>query len=369
MEIFFYLNSKVEHAIHSFVCLAEGFAEIGEGIKSYSNFDHCRLNAEGTDYLIKYDKRHPMENADIVFIHNSLYQSLPTHMADDILTAMNRQSRKYITVFIDDHDGLKTPGFRNGARLCDLVLKSHYNLKYKYPENFRPWQFGLCNRIINAVSPIPYRERIPQIVVNFRVKHQLRDCVNGLIKPVIQKYFIWNDECEAFTPGDLSDTDLLYWKQTGARHYPAYYEKLSKSKLCACYGGVFAIPAGNWNKYTAKIARLMNTVLPLYEWDRVRQWDSWRLWEAWVAGCCVLHINLEKYGCLLPVMPKNGVHYIGIDIKNLSRLERLLSSETENLEEQSLLGEIAANGRDFVLNHYSPKKVAERLLGIYNNYK
>jgi hypothetical protein len=388
MEIFFYLKNKIEHAIHSYVCLAEGFAEMG--IKSYSNYDHCKLNVEG-NYLIKYDEKHPMENADIVFIHNSLYSSsLSTQTGDEILTAINRRPRKYITVFIDDHDGLRTPGFRKSVRLCDMVLKSHYNLKYTYPENFRPWQFGLCNRMINAVSPVPYQNRMPQIVVNFRVKHQLRDYVNRLIKPIIQKYFIWNDECEAFTSEGLSDVDSLYWKQTGSRHYPAYYEKLSKSKLCACYGGVFAIPIGNRNKYTAKIAQLMNTVIPLYEWDRVRQWDSWRLWEAWAAGCCVLHIDLEKYGCRLPVMPKNGVHYIGIDIKNLSQLENLflngskhadyerfthphtienlLSGETENLEEQSLLGEIAANGRDFVLNHYVPKKVAERLLGIYNNH-
>jgi hypothetical protein len=364
MEIFFYLNNKVEHAIHSYVCLAEGFAEMG--IKSYSNYDHCKVNAEGMDYLIKYDENHPMENADIVFIHNSLYLSLSTHTVDDILIATNRRPRKYITVFIDDADGLKTPGFRKSVRLCDVVLKSHYNLKYKYPKNFRPWQFGLCNRIINAVSPIPYQHRIPQLVVNFRVKHQLRDYVNRLIEPIIRKYFIWNNEYDAFTSDGLSDMDLLYWKQTGARHYPAYYEKLSKSKLCACYGGVFAIPRGNLNKYTAKIVRLMNTFIPLYEWDRVRQWDSWRLWEAWAAGCCVLHVDLEKYGCLLPVMPENGVHYIGIDIKNLSRLEDLLSGETESPEEQSLLGEIATKGRDFALNHYSPQKVAERLLEIYS---
>jgi hypothetical protein len=387
MEIFFYLKNKTEYVIHPYVCLAEGFAEMG--IKSYSGHDHCKLNVEeGGDYLIKYDEKHPMGNADIVFIHNSLYtssSSLSARTGDDILTAINRRPRKYITVFIDDYDGLRTPGFRKSVRLCDIVLKSHYNLKYKYPENFRPWQFGLCKRIINAVSPIPYQKRIPQIVVNFRAKHQLRDYINRLIKPIIQKYLIWNDECEMFTSDGLSDMDLLYWKQTGARHYPAYYEKLSTSKLCACYGGVFAVPTGNHNKYTAKIARLINTVIPLYEWDRVRQWDSWRLWEAWAAGCCVLHIDLEKYGCLLPVMPKNGVHYIGIDIKNLSRLEdlfsieanrliistlppthavgNLLSGETENLEKQSLLGEIAANGRDFAINHYAPKKVAERIAG------
>jgi glycosyltransferase involved in cell wall biosynthesis len=29
---------------------------------------------------------------------------------------------------------------------------------------------------------------------------------------------------------------------------------------------------------------------------------------------------------------------------------------------------IAANGRDFALRHYSPKKIAERLLKIYNKH-
>jgi hypothetical protein len=151
--------------------------------------------------------------------------------------------------------------------------------------------------------------------------------VNRLIKPICSKHFIWDDACESFTADGLSGMDLLYWEQTGARHYPSYYRKLSESKLCACYGGVFAIPVGNYNKYTAKVARLINNVIPVYEWDRVRQWDSWRLWEAWAAGCCVLHVDLAKYGGLLPVMPENGIHYIGIDIKNLSPLEDMLSQE------------------------------------------
>jgi hypothetical protein len=30
------------------------------------------------------------------------------------------------------------------------------------------------------------------------------------------------------------------------------------------------------------------------------------------------HIDLEKHSCLLPVMPKNGIHYIGVDMKNPS---------------------------------------------------
>ena len=123
---------------------------------------------------------------------------------------------------------------------------------------------------------------------------------------------------------------------------------------------------GNYNKYTAKIAREINGVLNIYEWDRVRQWDSWRLWEAWAAAACVIHVDLEKYGCVLPVMPENGKHYIGIDIKNVDRLDKLLSQDAKSLDESSVLGEIATNGREFVLENYTPRKVAERLLAMIN---
>ena len=75
-------------------------------------------------------------------------------------------------------------------------------------------------------------------------------------------------------------------------------------------------------------------------------------------------VDLEKYGCVLPIMPVNGKHYIGIDIKNVDKLEALLSENAKMPKEASLLGEIAANGREFVLENYTPRKVAERLLDM-----
>lgn len=362
MEAYFYWGKNLGDVIyHSCVCLAEGFTEMG--IACYSDFSNC-LTGIGKDFLIKYDDKHSLSDADIVIIHYTIYERDP--QADEMLVRLNKKPRKYITVFLDDSDGLRTPGFRKGGRSCDIVLKSHYNKLYKYPQNFHPWQFGLCNRILKAVSPLPYKERVPQVLVNFRAKHQLRDFVGNLVAPVFSKYLIWNTSSDTFSNEGLEGDDLLYWKQTGARHYPEYYKKLSSSMVCACYGGVFAIPVGNYNKYTAKIAREMNDILPIYEWDRVRQWDSWRLWEAWAAACCVVHVDLEKYGCVLPVMPENGKHYIGIDIKNVDRLDKLLSQGAKSPDESSVLGEIAANGREFVLENYTPWKVAERLLAMIN---
>lgn len=360
MEAYFYFGSDLGTTVyHSCVCLAEGFSELG--IASYSDFPNCLIGI-GKDYLIKQDNDHTMDDADIIIIHYTLYERNAD--ADNILAQINKKPRKYITVFLDDSDGLRTPGFQKGAGSCDMVLKSHYNRLYKYSRNFHPWQFGITNRIINAVSPLPCKDRIPQILVNFRAKHQLRDFVGKLIEPVFSKYMFWNTECDTFSSESLEGDDLLFWQQTGARHYPEYYKKLSSSMVCACYGGVFAIPVGNYNKYTAKIAREINNCLHIYEWDRVRQWDSWRLWEAWAAACCVVHVDLEKYGCVLPVMPENGKHYIGIDIKNIGKLEALLAKNSEMPKESSLLGEIAANGREFVLENYAPVKVAERLLNM-----
>lgn len=360
MNVFFYFGKPLqgEQAFYPFVSLAEGFEELG--ICCYADYNNY-LKGVNKDYLIKCSKDFEMQNADIVFIHNEFY-NIPN--ADNILLNLNRSPRHFVTVFIDESDGVRTPGFRKGARSCDYVLKCHYNRKYEYPVNFYPWQFGLCNRVLNAVSPSPFCERESRILVNFRAKHQLRDYVNELIQSVFSRYMLWNTYYDAFSAENLEGDDLLHWKQTGARHYPQYYEKLSKSAVCACYGGVFAIPVGNYNKYTAKIAREINDVFHIYEWDRVRQWDSWRLWEAWAAACCVVHVDLEKYGCVLPVMPENGKHYIGIDIKNIGKLEALLAKNSEMPKESSLLGEIAANGREFVLENYAPVKVAERLLNM-----
>lgn len=361
MEAYFYFGEKLtgERIYHSCICLAEGLKDLG--VASYSDFTNC-LAGIGKGFLMKVDENHPMQNADIVFVHYTIYDRIKN--ADKKLIKINRKPRKYVTVFIDDSDGLRTPGFKRGAQSCDFVLKSHYNKEYVYPENFHPWQFGVTKRILNAVNPLPFEERLAQILVNFRVKHQLRDYVNQLIKPVVSKYLYWNEDCKDYDAIDLKGDDLLFWKQTGGRHYPDYYNKLSSSVACACYGGVFAIPVGNYNKYTAKVTREINEFLNIYEWDRVRQWDSWRLWEAWSAACCVIHVDLEKYGCVLPVMPENGKHYIGIDIKNVDKLEVLLSDNAKMPKEASLLGEIAANGREFVLENYTPRKVAERLLDM-----
>jgi hypothetical protein len=78
-----------------------------------------------------------------------------------------------------------------------------------------------------------------------------------------------------------------------------------------------------------------------------------------VAGCCVVHVDFDKYGCQLPVMPQNKIHYLGIDLDNLEDFEASIC-------DKALLEHIAENGKKFVLQHYSPEAVAGRLLQTLN---
>ena len=194
-------------------------------------------------------------------------------------------------------------------------------------------------------------------IFRFRPRHILRDLMSELIKPIVCEYFIWDNTIDNFDIANFTSYDLLMFKQTRRRHNPYFYKRLSENKLSACYGGVPATPFGNYNKYAAFIAQKINNLLHLFKYDRIRQWDSWRLWETWAAGSVAFHINFEKYGCVLPVMPKNGVDYIGIDLENPNEIRKYLKDNEQ-------LKFIAQNGRKFVLENYTPKIVAQRLLNM-----
>lgn len=86
------------------------------------------------------------------------------------------------------------------------------------------------------------------------------------------------------------------------------------------------------------------------------QWDSWRLWESLAAGCVTFHVDFEQNNFLLPVMPINWKHYIGIDLKNVKETVQRL------IEDAQILAEISTNGRSWAIEHYSPVPTAIRFL-------
>jgi hypothetical protein len=88
----------------------------------------------------------------------------------------------------------------------------------------------------------------------------------------------------------------------------------------------------------------------------VEWWDSWRFWESLAAGCVTFHIDFDKYGAVLPVMPKNGQHYIGIDLDKLEDIVRRIATNPEILER------ISISGRQWAMENYGPIPTAVRFL-------
>jgi hypothetical protein len=88
----------------------------------------------------------------------------------------------------------------------------------------------------------------------------------------------------------------------------------------------------------------------------VTQWDSWRLWESFSAGCASIHIDFEMYGLVLPEMPENWAHYIGVDFDNIEESIVKISDQPD------LIKKIGEEGRKWAITHYAPKPTAQRFL-------
>jgi hypothetical protein len=148
----------------------------------------------------------------------------------------------------------------------------------------------------------------------------------------------------------------LRWTQTGRRHFPSYYKRLKESSACACFGGYFLGPG--FTDYHHKISHYSAKAIGNLgvKTNRIGQWDSWRFWESLAAGCVTFHVDFDKYGFELPVLPQNWKHYIGIDLDNIGGTIDRIAQEPELLEQ------IAVRGRDWAIANYSPKPVALRFM-------
>ena len=155
--------------------------------------------------------------------------------------------------------------------------------------------------------------------------------------------------------------DYSYWCQTGRRHYPAYYRRLSEAYACFCFGGHAQKAFSGRRNAIEKLLYMIDWRIPLGGFDRIYQFDSWRFWESLVAGCCTFHVDFARYGAVLPVMPINGEHYIGVDFSDVNTTKRKIKQNPQLMEQ------IGNAGRQWALDNYSPKAVAARFLALLNN--
>lgn len=317
---------------HALVVLAEGFKALG--ISVYANVNYWQLTPNGDSYLFQHHPDVTPDDCSIVILdHYWFAQKNP------IPENLFHPKRQYITVYMDHEDGILTISWRPEFRAFDFIFRAHFNSGLSYPDNIFPWAFGLSDRILQEVAhPQEFAVRRRALLVNFRnvVDHPLRQIVADSFLPYIDKILPLDSTVEGFRH-TLSDYHALQWHQTGRRHYPDYYKRLQATVASACFGGYPQI-----QKQTGEL------IVP---W-----WDSWRLWESLAAGCVPFHVDLKQYGAVLPEMPQNWQHYIGIDLDNFEEVgDRILQDPT-------LLPRISEAGKTWAIEHYSPIPTVHRFL-------
>lgn len=358
-SVFFYchhFDSPQESAFqHWTICLAEGLKALG--IPFYSDKNYWQISPANDQYLFAYNPDVKSEDCSIVIVNN-YWMDYGKSFPKDLF----RPDRKYITVFVDALDGMNPALWKPEFRQFDIILRCHFNQKIKYPNNVKPWVFGISNRIFDYTNnPISFHERKSSILWNYRIDHSVRAMAKEKFLPSLSRILSVDDSVDNFNASQLSEQDTLFWKQTGRRHYPNYYTRLKSSVACASFGGIFKPPV--WFNYTPPYSYLHRALNKFFPTSRriVLQWDSWRFWESLAAGCVTFHVNFEKYGIQLPVMPINYLHYIGVDLDNPEATIKKITNEP------NLLEKVAVAGRTWAIEHYSPVPTAKRFLDMVNS--
>ena len=221
-----------------------------------------------------------------------------------------------------------------------LIFSTHENRFADKGGRRQPIAFGPSKWLIAQTESLAaFSEREDRILRNFRPT--LSQGVRALL--------------------DLSFVSLLAERaQIDSALLPAgeYLAALKTSSACLAYGGDFYSPImhSDWFATNQKDVHDQHSFIRLDKDALVLRWDSWRFWEAMVTGCVAIHLDFEKYGFDLPVMPEAWVHYAPIDLDNIER------SAEDLLDRKSEWPLISEQGRAWAIEYYAPKPAAERVL-------
>lgn len=350
-----------DHYFHEMICLAEGLIELGH--KVYGNVNYW-MQFDTNTYLIKESHSNDFDVAVYDYRYAKSFEHLLMRKGHP-----NFQKDK-LHVLIDRNDWISPFWTKKGYEVFDIIFSGNLYSKKKYPQNIKPWAIGLTKRIITEIDKFHNtQEQANKIGYNFRVPHNMRKHVFENIAKLIQPYPLE----PAFTksPTDnktIHDNDLQYYKSTTRRHNPEYYKLLDSYRFFLAFGGYMEYKPILYQPYTTldRIKRkpyyYLTKFLKKRNYDLSKsmfifQHDNFRFYESLYSKSIPINIDLAEWGFLLPSMPINGLHYIGIKNFNFIELEKCLCSLSNEQLQQ-----ISVNGRTWVMDNYSPKAMAKYFL-------
>lgn len=352
---------------HGLVVIAEGLKSLGwmvEGDEPYW------LKSESIeDWLIPSAVTPGGFEADLFVVGSGSLVRLGTRWALPG-TALEQAHRAKLSVYLDESDGSIAVHGVDPSEF-DVVLKCHFVDGYRYPANVHPWAFGLSDRIIEALQHPLDSPRRAVVMDNARNAHPVRELAARTRHRWLPDGLAVDSSRDVDVDPDETPLDALYRRQSGGRHDRRYYARLRESLASTAFGGWFGSPLlvserpDVIGKGIRLLQRLNGNARPLARrqdlWRPfpirfIGQYDSWRWWESLAAGCCTLHVDLDRYRCRLPVQPIRGEHYLGLDFGDPGRLRRELDTVD--------LAAVGRAGRRWALANYSPEATARRLLDL-----
>ena len=301
-------------------CLEDGLQELG--IPVASNL--------GRDLLDRDDRA--LRDAALVVGDVSEFEVCPQECNSVIAYVASHPGRSVVLCMSDAANSL---GFPDSM----VVFAAHGHARLKHGGRRIPWAFGLNREVLGKVgaarSTAPRR---PVFVRNFRPSF------NQSVRQVLDLAFVKN----------LAKTfEIDAAVDEAGRFNGAYYARLCRSLGCLAYGGEFADDVTR-NAELREHGQPGRSVIG--EEPVIVRWDSWRFWESLSAGCLTVALDFDEYGFRLPVLPENGVHYVGIRFDRLGEALELLAGEP------SRLSQIAAQGQDWAMANYAPMPAALRFV-------
>ena len=368
-RVYFHCRDNPDAYQDDVVVLADGLQQLGCAI--FGNGNYWRRSPAPGDWLLRHDPQVGPADCDIVVVSyiwtrwiDADFKVDERPLPDNLFAA----GRRYRTAYLDLDDGYETPSWRPGFRAFDAVFRAKYNARCEHPANQHPWVLGLNLRMLEMTAGAPaWRDRKRELLVNFGASHPYVHSARAQAGPpfvaAAQSYFTINDQRDNLKIPPADPYDRLMWEQTQRRHSRPYYERLKGAQAVVAFCGELIPPAPFHPRYLvggrkARLNRLWYDALARFDPrpPRLIQWDSWRFWETLAAGCLVFNLDLHHYGVVLPVMPRHLKEYVAVRPDNCAEVLAVLASRPELAER------IAAQGRAWALEHYSPRALASRFL-------